>query len=169
LNINSISCVPPFIIEAGREALENSALIEPEVQKMVASFEKRRNFVVETLNLIPGVHCSQPGGAFYAFPNIAGVVEALGILDDYQKLPQERRKKTSPSTLFQRFALFQHGVALMDRKSFGAIGSEDQHFLRFSTATKQEWLEEGLKRFKSACHDGKGWKRFFQGGQGSLL
>lgn len=169
LNINTISCVPPFIIEAGREALENTAKIDPIVQKMVQAFEERRNYVVGALNAIEGVHCAKPGGAFYVFPNVSGLVESLGILNDFETLPAHIQKRSSPSTLLQRFALFNHGVATMDRRSFGVIGSEGQHFLRLSTATSLDSLKEGVRRLEAAGKDKEGWKQFFHGGQGENL
>ena len=43
---------------------------EPFITAMVTEFDKRRRFMVERLNKIPGVHCMMPSGAFYAFPHI---------------------------------------------------------------------------------------------------
>ncbi|MEK7485600.1 MAG: aminotransferase class I/II-fold pyridoxal phosphate-dependent enzyme [Planctomycetota bacterium] len=169
LNINTISCLPPFVLEAGREALANAKAIDPLLKKMVASFEERRNYVVDALNAISGIHCTKPGGAFYVFPNVSEVVESLGIIKDYEKLPLEIQKKSSPATLLQRFALFKHGVATIDRRSFGTIGSEGQHYLRLSTATSMDLLKEGLKRLKTSTEDKNGWKAFFKEGKGSEL
>ena len=44
------------------------------------------------------------------------------------------------------FLLFVHGVATMDRKSFGRIGAEPFHYLRLSIATGTEELKKGLVR-----------------------
>ena len=121
LNINYFSCIPAYNQEGARLGLES-----PEVAKMVAEmaavFQQRRDLVVRGLNAIPGVRCQTPKGAFYVFPNIAGVCAQLGILDAFQSLPPDVRTKTSPSTLFQMFLLFEHQVATLDRKSFGRIG-----------------------------------------------
>jgi aspartate aminotransferase len=164
LNINIISCTPPFIQEAGREALENE-----ENRRIVASmtreFEKRRNLVVSGLNSIEGVTCSKPEGAFYAFPNIAGVCNNLGVLDAYSKLDSSTKEETTPSTLFQMFALYHHGVATLDRRSFGVIGSEGKHFLRLSTATDAQSLEEGIRRLAAAAGDKDGFARFIESGE----
>lgn len=164
LNINIISCTPPFIQEAGKQALdgeENRGIIA----SMVSEFEKRRNVVVDGLNRIDGIHCNNPEGAFYVFPNIEGVCRELGILDAYEELPPETKKQTSPSTLFQMFALYHHGVATMDRRSFGVIGSEGQHYLRLSTATDMESLREGVRRIKAASRDKAGFERFMKEGR----
>jgi aspartate/methionine/tyrosine aminotransferase len=159
MNINIISCTPPFIQEAGRAAIENQEN-EKIVRAMVAEFEKRRDVVVEGLNQIEGIHCNKPEGAFYVFPNISGVCEALGVLAAYEQLPDEKKQQTSPSTLFQMFALYHHGVATMDRRSFGAIGSEGKHYLRLSTATDMESLKEGIRRIEAASKDNEGFRKY---------
>jgi aspartate/methionine/tyrosine aminotransferase len=159
MNINIISCTPPFIQEAGRAAIENQEN-KKNVRAMVAEFEQRRDVVVEGLNQIEGIHCNKPEGAFYVFPNIAGVCEALGVLAAYEQLSAEIRQQTSPSTLFQMFALYHHGVATMDRRSFGAIGSEGKHYLRLSTATDMESLKEGIRRIETASKDIEGFRKY---------
>ncbi len=164
MNINIISCTPPFIQEAGRAAIENKEN-EKIVRAMVAEFEKRRDVVVEGLNQIEGIHCNKPEGAFYVFPNISGVCETLGVLAAYEQLPDEKKQKTSPATLFQMFALYHHGVATMDRRSFGAIGSEGKHYLRLSTATDMESLKEGLRRIEAASKDNEGFGKYINTGE----
>jgi aspartate aminotransferase len=159
LNINIISCTPPFVQEAGREALDNP-MNEKIIAGMTAEFQKRRDVVVEGLNRINGIRCQKPQGAFYVFPNIAGACEKLGILEYHEKLPMERKNKTSPSVMFQMFALYRHGVAAMDRNSFGSIGAEGQHYLRLSTATDMESLKEGVRRIESAASDRDGCRAF---------
>ena len=164
MNINIISCTPPFIQEAGRAAIENPEN-EKIVKAMVAEFEKRRDVVVEGLNQIEGIRCNKPEGAFYVFPNISGVCERLGVLAAYDQLSNEKRQRTSPATLFQMFALYHHGVATMDRRSFGAIGSEGKHYLRLSTATDLESLKEGIRRIDVASKDNEGFREFINTGE----
>ncbi len=163
LNINYFSCVPPYNQEGCRVGLE-SPLIGPEIQKMVAAFQQRRDLVVKGLNATPGIRCQNPKGAFYVFPNIAGVCQTLGILDAFQGLPPELQRKTSPSTLFQLFLLFEYQVATLDRKSFGRIGTEHMHYLRLSIATDMDSLQEGLRRLAAAAADRDGFQRFFTRG-----
>jgi len=43
------------------------------VTTMVGEFVKRRDYMVERLNAMPGVNCNCPGGAFYVFPDIKGL------------------------------------------------------------------------------------------------
>ena len=47
-------------------------------EKMVAEFDRRRRVMVERLNAMPGVHCRMPTGAFYAFPNVSGLLGKQG-------------------------------------------------------------------------------------------
>ena len=160
LNINIFSCTPPFIQEAGVEAMRNP-LNPAIIAEMNRQFQMRRDMVVDALNAIDGISCARPGGAFYVFPNIAGVCEKLGILSAYESLPAEKRQKSSPSTLFQLFALYRHGVATLDRRSFGVVGSEGRHFLRLSIAADMDTLKEGINRLRAASRDSEGFADFF--------
>jgi aspartate aminotransferase len=121
--------------------------------------------VVQLLNAIDGVHCNKPEGAFYVFPNIGGACKSLGVIDAYESLDPQIKKRTSPSTIFQMFVLYEHGVATMDRRSFGAIGSEGKHFLRLSTATSMDLLKEGVRRIEAATKDRAGFQKFFKQGE----
>ncbi|GFP32296.1 aspartate aminotransferase [Candidatus Hakubella thermalkaliphila] len=163
-NINYFSCVPPYNQEAARLALE-SPLKDKYIKEMVQTFQKRRDVVVEGLNAIEGITCQKPKGAFYVFPNIEGVCENLGIMDAFNELPNDIKKRTTPSTLFQMFLLFQYDVATMDRKAFGRIGSENRHFLRLSFATDLASLELGIQRIALASKDRDGFWKFIREGK----
>jgi len=132
---------------------------------MVKTFQERRDLVVDGLNAIKGIQCQRPKGAFYVFPNIRGVCENLGIMEAFRNLPSDVRQKTTPSTLFQMFLLFEYQVATLDRKSFGRIGTENLHYLRLSIATDTESLKEGVKRISTASQDRKGFKLFLDKGE----
>ena len=159
LNINYFSCVPPYNQEAARVALE-SPLSEQAVKKMVETFESRRNLICQQINEIPGISCQKPGGAFYLFPNISGICENLGLIEKHDSLPLE--KQSSPANIFQMFALYEHQVAVLDRKSFGQIGADGKHFLRISIAAEQSVLEKGILRLKNAGEDLSGLDRFLK-------
>jgi len=164
LNINYFSCIPPYNQEGARVALE-SPLSEESIRHMVEAFQQRRDVVVKGLNAIEGIRCQNPRGAFYVFPNVSDVCKTLGILDVLQSLPPDIKKKTTPSTLFQMFLLYEHQVATLDRKSFGRIGIENLHFLRLSVATDMDSLREGVKRIAAASQDKKGFETFFKRGE----
>ncbi|MFH2203446.1 MAG: aminotransferase class I/II-fold pyridoxal phosphate-dependent enzyme [Elusimicrobiota bacterium] len=164
LNINYFSCIPPYNQEAARVALE-SPECDVEVGKMVRAFEERRDYVVPALNAIEGIKCQNPKGAFYVFPNISGICEQLGAFELFKGLPDDLRKKLSPSTLFQMFLLYEYGVATMDRKSFGKIGAENCHYLRLSIANKLEELKEGIALIEKASQDEDGFAAFVKKGE----
>jgi aspartate aminotransferase len=122
LIVNSTSCVPPFAQLAGVAALEGP---QDAVVEMVAEFRRRRDFLVPALNTIPGVRCIEPGGAFYAFPNVSELPIGADELADG--------------------LLEKAGVALLSGTSFGGHG--DGH-LRISYASSLENLERAVERIR---------------------
>jgi len=164
LNINYFSCIPPYNQEGARVAIE-SPESKRTIAEMSSAFQRRRDYVVDALNAMPGVTCQKPSGAFYVFPNIAGVVKNLGIDEAFAALPEKVRATTSPSTLFQMFLLWKYCVASMDRKSFGQIGTEGMHFLRLSIATALDDLKIGMERMAEAVNDKEGFARFMEAGE----
>lgn len=164
LNINYFSCVSAYNQMGAKAALENPES-SATIARMVAAFQERRDIVVSGLNAIPGITCNTPGGAFYLFPNIAGVCEQLGAIDAYERLAAAERERTSPATLFQMFLLFRHHVATLDRRSFGRIGADGQHYLRLSIATSLPELERGVELIRRAASDRDGFRNFVAGGE----
>ncbi len=164
LNINYFSCVPAYNQMGAKVAIE-SPDSPAEIERMVTAFQERRDAVVKGLNAIDGVSCQNPKGAFYVFPNIGGVCESIGAVEAYAKLTAEVKAKTSPSTLFQLFLLYNYHVATMDRKSFGRIGSEGKHFLRISIATGIDDLKEGVERIAKAAKDRDGFAKYVKEGK----
>jgi aspartate/methionine/tyrosine aminotransferase len=164
LNINYFSCLPAYNQMGATVALE-SPESDLAIRTMVDAFSRRRDFVVSALNSIDGIRCQNPKGAFYVFPNIAGVCENLGATEAYAALPASTRDVTTPSTLFQLFLLFRHHVATLDRKSFGRISSEGKHYLRLSIATSLEQLELAMQRIKRASTDADGFRAFIKEGR----
>lgn len=118
LVVNSVSCVPAFSQHGAIAALEGPW---DAVEEMRAAFRARRGVVVDGLNAIDGITCQQPGGAFYAFPN----VQELGI---------------GCEELADRL-LEEAGVACVPGTAFGAAGDG---FLRLSYANSVEHLHEAL-------------------------
>lgn len=163
LVINYFSCCPPFTQMGAALALA-SPESPPAIARMVAAFQERRDLVVDGLNAIEGVSCQRPRGAFYVFPNVAGACRRLGALDAWDALPAEARAQTTPSTLLQLFLLFRHGVATMDRKSFGRIGCDGKHYLRLSVATGLDDLREALRRVAAALDDRAGFAAWLGSG-----
>jgi aspartate aminotransferase len=118
--VNSTSCVPAFVQRGAIAALTGP---QESVTEMVTEFRARRDLVVAGLRALPGVTCAEPGGAFYAFPNVTGV--------------------PLPAAVLATRLLEESGVALLDGAAFGAAGAGH---LRLSYAASRERLAEGLGR-----------------------
>jgi aspartate/methionine/tyrosine aminotransferase len=161
LNINYFGSLPPYNQAGARTALE-SPLSAEVVRSMVESFQDRRDVALPLLNALPGVHCVEPQGAFYLFPNVAELLESVGALDAFDALPPNMQEQTSPATLFQMFLLHRYHLAVMDRRSFGVQGSEGEHFLRLSIATGLEDLREGTVRLGRAGRDRAGFEAYMK-------
>jgi len=163
LNINYFASIPPYNQIATRVALE-SPESDVAIQMMSDAFQRRRDQVVAGLNEIEGIRCQNPKGAFYVFPNIEGVVDKLGASDAFAALPGDVRRDSSPATLFQLFLLHHYHVATMDRRSFGTLDSEGEHFLRLSIATGAKDLAEAVERIRIASNDAEGFRTFIKSG-----
>ena len=163
MNINFFTCLSPYTMHGALAALTDPRS-EPAIEEMRGAFERRRDIVVAALNAIDGVSCQSPGGAFYVFPNVSGLCEQLGACEAFEELPDEARAQSSPSTLLQMFLLYSHHVAVLDRRSFGRIGTEGKHFLRLSIASSEAELEEGVARIARAAKDPDGFARYLSEG-----
>jgi aspartate aminotransferase len=117
---------PPSISQ--KAALEALTGPQDSVTMMLAEYARRRDFVVERLNAVPGIHCTRPGGAFYAYPNISSAF-ARGIKDSLD---------------FSVRLLEESHVAVVPGSAFGTT----EH-IRISYATSLEQLERGLTRIAS--------------------
>ena len=120
LAVNSHSCVNAPTQFGGIAALEGP---QDDARKMVAAFDERRKVIVPLLNELPGFRCLDPGGAFYAFPNIAGTGMSAREL--------------------QNRMLEEAGVATVAGTSFGIHG---EGYIRFSYANSIENIREAIKR-----------------------
>ena len=133
LETNSESCTATFTQWAGIEALTGP---QDRAEAMAAEFRRRRDLIVEGLNQIEGITCCKPGGAFYVYPNVTGACKRLGLADSRE---------------FQRYLLYEAGVAVLARTCFGKRNQgEDQEYVRLSYATSTEQIQEGLARIKKA-------------------
>jgi aspartate aminotransferase len=127
LKLQSHSTSNPTSIaqKAAVEALRGS---QDSVPRMLAEYRKRRDFVVPRLNRIADVTCTMPSGAFYAYPNISGVL---------------RRGKVKTPFEFAERLLEQSHVAVVPGEAFGT----NEH-VRISYATSMGELERGLDRIE---------------------
>ncbi len=102
------------------------------VAEMKTSFDRRRQTIVSMLNEIDGVVCPMPGGAFYAYPSVKGL---LGREHD------GRRVETSAE--LAEYILEKAEVAVVPGEAFGSPG-----YLRLSYALGDDDIVEGITRLQ---------------------
>lgn len=112
-----------------------AALTGPQdsVAEMLAQYRERRAYVIGALRAIPGVRCPEPGGAFYAYPNISCAFGKGGIrtpMDFAGKLLAEAR------------------VAVVPAEAFGT-----KEHVRISYAASMEDLKRGIARIDRFIRD----------------
>jgi aspartate/methionine/tyrosine aminotransferase len=108
------------------------------VHKMGEAFDRRRKLIVGLLNEIPGFKCPTPTGAFYVYPSVKGV---LGTTI--------RGKTPKTSAELATLILEEAEVAAVPGEAFGPSG-----YLRFSYATSDEDIIEGIGRIKKLIIEG---------------
>ncbi len=100
------------------------------VASMRRAFDRRRRRIHDLLSAIPGVRCTEPQGAFYAFPSLAGV---LGR--------ELRGSRPRTSMELADLILEEARVAIVPGEAFGAPG-----YARLSYALGDDDLVEGVTR-----------------------
>ena len=122
LLINSVSCVNAAAQFAGIAALDGP---DDSINAMMEKFTQRRKLIHEGLNSLPGVECSLPGGAFYAFPKVIGT----GM----------------DGSEFCKKAMHEAGVAIVPGTAFGKTSKD---YVRFSFAASQDNISQALENIK---------------------
>lgn len=117
----AMMCAPTMAQFAAIEALKNG---RDDVNEMVKSYRRRRNYIVQSFNEI-GLDCHIPGGAFYAFPSI----KSTGLTSEQ----------------FAERLLLEEKVAVVPGDVFGKSGAGH---IRCSYASSMENLQESIKRIK---------------------
>ena len=120
LLINSVSCVNAPSQFAGIAALDGP---DDSIHAMMVEFDERRKLIHKELNNLPGVECSLPGGAFYAFPKVIGT----GMNGED----------------FAKKCLHEAGVAIVPGTSFGKTCSD---YVRFSFAASKENISQAIEK-----------------------
>jgi aspartate aminotransferase len=108
-------------------ALEALTGPQESVGIMLAEYTARRAWLLNELRNIPGIKCSEPEGAFYAFPDVRGCLN----------------KDLKTSGDFAQRLLEEEQTVVTDGAGFGAEG-----FVRISYATSMEQIQEGVKRIR---------------------
>jgi len=99
------------------------------IKVMVEAFERRHNYLVDSLNAIDGIECPQSRGAFYSFPRVQGLIDRLGLKDDVE---------------FSTYCLDKISLALVPGSAFGAPG-----YVRLSFATSMDNLKLAIERLSN--------------------
>lgn len=116
------SCVSTFIQRAGISAIEEGL---PDVIRMRDTYKERRDYLVERLNLIPGIHCIKPEGAFYVFPSIKEL--NIGGIEFLDRLLTESQVGVCPGEYF---------------------GSCGKGYIRLCYATSMDKIKIGMDRME---------------------
>jgi aspartate aminotransferase len=132
-NIQSQSTSNPCSISQ-KAAVAALKLGGPFTETMVVEFDRRRKVMIDRLNRMTGVSCRLPGGAFYAFPNIGGVLGRRGP-DGPVETPQA----------LANYLLRHAQIAVVPGEPFGS-----PHHIRLSYATGMDTIQRGLDRIAVA-------------------
>lgn len=114
------------------QAAAVAALTGPQgaLEAMVREFDRRRRYMLEALRELPGVRCVPPAGAFYAFPNVKGLLGRT-----------YRGRPIASATDLAQLLLEEVQVAVVPGVAFG-----NDEYLRLSYATDLERIREGMAR-----------------------
>jgi len=122
LQQSTTTCPSSFIQKAGVAALNGP---QDSVEKMVEEYNRRRLFIVEQLNDIPGVSCVMPKGAFYVFPDFSSF--NMPSLEICSKMLEEEGVSTTPGSVF---------------------GKSGEGHIRLSYATSWRVISEAVRKIK---------------------
>lgn len=117
---STTTCPASFVQKAGVAALKGP---QDFVEEMIKEYDRRRRFIVDELNKIPGVSCVMPKGAFYVFPDFSSL--------------------KVPSFELSERLLVEKGISTTPGSEFGASG---EGHLRLSYATSIETIGEAFKK-----------------------
>jgi aspartate aminotransferase len=112
-----------------KAALEAATGETESLKMMLAEYKRRRDWLIPALNEIEGITCAMPEGAFYAFPNVKGVLN--------------ERCKTSAE--FCRLLLTRAHVVATDGAAFGSEG-----YVRLSYANSLDNIQKAVERIRQA-------------------
>ncbi len=118
-------------LKAATEALKGP---QETVEEMRKEFAKRRDYMVDRCNLVEGMSCPRPQGAFYVFPNISRLLgKGFGA------------KRINSSAELADYLLNTAKVAVVPGVDFGA-----DNYLRLSYATSLDNIKKGMDRIEEA-------------------
>ena len=132
-NIQSQSTSNPCSISQ-KAAVAALRLGDPFTRTMVMEFDRRRRLMIERLNKMPGITCRMPTGAFYAFPNVSGLLSR-----------RWKGQSIGSAAGLATYLLEEAQIAVVPGEPFGS-GSH----IRLSYATAMDAIDRGLTRMEAA-------------------
>ncbi len=133
---NTNSCASQISQWAALEAVDGP---QDAADAMRARFLERRDLIVSLLNRVPGISCRNPGGAFYAWPNVTEACRMTGCADSEE---------------FRKRLLHEAGIAVLADIHFGRRVPGDGQHIRFSYAASKEAIEKGIGRLAQFVRKG---------------
>lgn len=134
LAVNIWGCPTSFVQRAGV-----SALRDPEswrwVERLVKRYNEMRELMYEGLKNVDYVETWKSRGAFYMFPRVSKLLEAVGMSVEE----------------FADYLIERHHLIVLPGSAFPADTSKN--YVRLSFATSREEIVEGVKRFKEAVDE----------------
>ena len=127
LQSHSTSHPTSFVQYACARAAREREKTQAAIDKMLAAYRERRDYLIPALNEIVGFECRMPDGAFYAF------ADARKMLGD----------KFNTSADISDYLLKEAQIVTTDGAGFGADG-----FVRFSYATSMEKLQTAIGKMR---------------------
>ncbi|MBM4047543.1 MAG: pyridoxal phosphate-dependent aminotransferase [Planctomycetes bacterium] len=123
---------------AQKAAVEALSGDQSATAKMAAEFDRRRKYIVDRLNKMPGVSCLMPPGAFYVFPNVSKLFgrKLMGV-------------DVKGSVQLVDVLLEKAHIAAVPGAPFGA-----DDYIRFSYATAMDKIVQGMDRMENALRTG---------------
>jgi aspartate aminotransferase len=106
------------------------------LKERAAAFQSRRDLVVSMLNQVNGMTCPRPEGAFYVYPEFAGLIG---------KTTPKGQTITSDEEMIG-YLLDEGRVAAVHGAAFGLSPA-----MRISYATSDALLREACERIQTAC------------------
>lgn len=123
LQQHSVGCAASFTQQGAMHALIGD---QAPIKIMVNEYHRRRDFIIEKLNSIPGISCDAPAGSFYVFADIS----SLGVTGDE----------------FCVAVLRETGIAATPGSAFG---HHFDGFVRFSFSGSYQMLSDAMEKLKS--------------------
>ena len=108
------------------------------LEPCLKSFNERKNLVVEGLNSIDGISCLMPKGAFYAYPNVSGLIGKK----------TKNGKSLSNDSEVVEWILEEAKVAAVPGSAFGL-----EPYFRVSYATSTEDLKIAIQNIKNSVSE----------------